>query len=62
MLNHLAVSETVLAEQLEAGIVEAGRLRSQLDATRDEADRAVIRKQLQQVERRVESLRRQLRG
>jgi len=61
-LNHLPIPETQAAERLEAGILEAARLRARLDETEVEADRAVLRKQLEQTELRVEALRRRLRG
>lgn len=52
--------ETVEFEQLESLTVEARRLRRKRRDAANESDRAVLDRQLREVEDRIESLRRRL--
>ena len=54
------LDETHVMEQIEAAMIEARRVRSTLDHSRGEEDRRVLRQQLDETERRIESLRGQL--
>ncbi len=64
MVEHVYNPETALYEQLEAATVEAASLRRKLEgmAEGQDHDRQVVRQQLGEIEQRIASLQRQLRG
>lgn len=54
------LDETHVFERIEAAMIDARRLRRSLEASGHEEDRRVLRQQLQEVERRIASLRHHL--
>lgn len=51
------LNETHAMERIEAAMIEARRLRFALEQSRCDEDRQVLRKQLAEIERHIESLR-----
>lgn len=55
-----ATTESQLLREIESGIVEAARLRRAVDQATASEDHRVLSRQLDEAEKRVESLRRRL--